>query len=103
MGDSPVGWLTDAHWAFFWVVFVSVWAHMGFYTLILLAGLQAIPADLYEAAEMDGASRLRRFSRFTLPLLMTYLFVVLVLGLIYAVHLVGEIVVLVGGGPLLVM
>ncbi len=42
-GASPVEWLTDSHWAFFWVVFVSIWAHMGFYTLILLAGLQAIP------------------------------------------------------------
>ena len=61
-GASPVGWLSDAGWAFFWCVFVSIWAHMGFYTLILLAGLQAIPADLYEAAEMDGASPWRRFS-----------------------------------------
>ena len=59
-GASPVGWLSDATWAFFWCVFVSIWAHMGFYTLILLAGLQAIPADLYEAAEMDGTSPWRR-------------------------------------------
>ena len=43
------------NWAFFWVIFVSIWAHMGFYTLILLAGLQAIPKDVYEAAEMDRA------------------------------------------------
>ena len=43
-GASPVGWLSDAHWAFFWCVVVSIWAHVGFYTLILLAGLQAIPA-----------------------------------------------------------
>ena len=42
-GASPVEWLTDSHWAFFWVVFVSIWAHMGFYTLILLAGLRRFP------------------------------------------------------------
>ena len=98
-GASPVGWLTDASWAFFWCVFVSIWAHMGFYTLILLAGLQAIPADLYEAAEMDGASPWRRFSRLTLPLLMPNLIVVLVLGLIRAVQVFDEVFVLTGGGP----
>jgi alpha-1,4-digalacturonate transport system permease protein len=98
-GASPVGWLSDASWAFFWCVFVSIWAHMGFYTLILLAGLQAIPADLYEAAEMDSASPWRRFSRITLPLLMPNLIVVLVLGLIRAVQIFDEVFVLTGGGP----
>jgi len=98
-GRSPVGWLTDAHWAFFWCVFVSIWAHMGFYTLILLAGLQAIPGDLYEAAEMDSASPWRRFTRITLPLLMPNLIVVLVLALIRAVQVFDEVFVLTGGGP----
>ena len=98
-GASPVEWLTQGHWAFFWSVFVSIWAHMGFYTLILLAGLQAIPADVYEAAEMDGATPWRRFSRITLPLLMPNLVVVLVLGLIRAVQVFDEVFVLTGGGP----
>jgi alpha-1,4-digalacturonate transport system permease protein len=98
-GASPVGWLSEASWAFFWCVFVSIWAHMGFYTLILLAGLQAIPADVYEAAEMDGASPWRRFSRITMPLLMPNLIVVLVLGLIRAVQVFDEVFVLTGGGP----
>ena len=98
-GASPVEWLTDGSWAFFWVVFVSIWAHMGFYTLILLAGLQAIPADLYEAAEMDAASPWRRLTRITLPLLMPSLVVVLVLGLIRAVQVFDEVFVLTGGGP----
>ena len=98
-GAAPVEWLTQGHWAFFWSVFVSIWAHMGFYTLILLAGLQAIPADVYEAAEMDGATPWRRFSRITLPLLMPNLVVVLVLGLIRAVQVFDEVFVLTGGGP----
>jgi alpha-1,4-digalacturonate transport system permease protein len=98
-GGAPVEWLTQGHWAFFWSVFVSIWAHMGFYTLILLAGLQAIPADVYEAAEMDGATPWRRFSRITLPLLMPNLVVVLVLGMIRAVQVFDEVFVLTGGGP----
>jgi alpha-1,4-digalacturonate transport system permease protein len=99
VGLSPVNWLLDAHWAFFWTVFVSIWAHMGFYTLILLAGLQAIPRDVYEAAAMDSAGPWRIFRRITLPLLAPNLAVVLVLGLIRAVQVFDEVYVLTGGGP----
>lgn len=98
-GLPTVNWLVEADWAFFWVVFVSIWAHMGFYTLILLAGLQAIPQDVYEAAEMDGASKWRVFRRITMPLLMPTMVVVLVLSLIRAVQAFDEIFVLTGGGP----
>jgi alpha-1,4-digalacturonate transport system permease protein len=98
-GAQPVEWLTDASWAFFWTIFVSIWAHMGFYTLILLAGLQAIPKDLYEAAEMDRASPWRTLRRITLPLLMPNLIVVLVLAAIRAVQVFDEVFVLTGGGP----
>ena len=96
---STIEWLTDAGWAFFWTVFVSIWAHMGFYTLILLAGLQAIPRDLYEAAEMDRANPWRTLTRITLPLLMPNLIVVLVLAAIRAVQVFDEVFVLTGGGP----
>jgi len=99
LGADPVNWLLDARWAFGWTVFVSIWAHMGFYTLILLAGLQAIPADIYEAAAMDAAPAGRVFRRITLPLLMPSLVVVLVLGLIRAVQIFDEVYVLTGGGP----
>ena len=88
---STIEWLTDAGWAFFWTVFVSIWAHMGFYTLILLAGLQAIPRDLYEAAEMDRANPWRTLTRITLPLLMPNLIVVLVLAAIRAVQVFDEV------------
>lgn len=98
-GFPIVNWLLDAEWAFFWIVFVSIWAHMGFYTLILLAGLQAIPSDVYEAAEMDGASKWRVFYRITMPLLMPTMVVVIVLSLIRAVQAFDEIFVLTGGGP----
>jgi alpha-1,4-digalacturonate transport system permease protein len=99
IGVSPVNWLLEANSAFGWTVFVSIWAHMGFYTLILLAGLQAIPADIYEAAAMDAAPPWRVFRRLTLPLLMPSLAVVFVLGLIRAVQIFDEVYVLTGGGP----
>lgn len=99
VGAEPINWLLDRHWAFFWVVVVSIWAHMGFYTLILLAGLQAIPKDVYEAAEMDAAPPWRVLSRITLPLLMPNLIVVLVLQMIRAVQTFDEVFVLTGGGP----
>jgi alpha-1,4-digalacturonate transport system permease protein len=99
LGLTPINWLSDPSWTFFWVVFVSIWAHMGFYVLILLAGLQAIPADVYEAAEMDGTAPWRSFWRITLPLLMPTMVVVLLLSLIRAVQAFDEIYVLTGGGP----
>jgi len=98
-GGRPVDWLLGAGTAFGWTVLVSVWAHMGFYTLILLAGLQAIPKDVYEAAAMDAARPWIRFRRITLPLLMPSLLVVGVLSLIRAVQTFDEVFVLTGGGP----
>ena len=98
-GAGGINWLVQANWAFFWSVFISVWAHMGFYTLILLAGLQAIPRDVYEAAEMDGASAWRTFRRITLPLLSPTMLVVLVLALIKGVQTFDEIYAFTGGGP----
>jgi alpha-1,4-digalacturonate transport system permease protein len=72
---------------------------MGFYMLILLAGLQAIQPELYEAAEMDGTSKERVFWRITLPLLWPNLLVVVVLALIKGVQIFDEVFVLTGGGP----
>jgi alpha-1,4-digalacturonate transport system permease protein len=98
-GIQPYTWLTDRTWAFVAAVGVSIWAHVGFYTLILLAGLQAIPKDLYEAAAMDGTRPARMFWRITLPLLGPNLLVVIVLVLIRAVQIFDEVYVLTGGGP----
>jgi alpha-1,4-digalacturonate transport system permease protein len=99
LGGETVNWLTERGTAFAAAVGVSVWAHMGFYALILLAGLQAIPKDLYEAAEMDGTRPARVFWRITLPLLLPNLLVVVVLALIRAVQIFDEVYVLTGGGP----
>ena len=89
--SEPIQWLVDPSWTMFWSIFVYTWAHMGFYMLILLAGLQSIPRDLYEAAQMDGTSEQRVFWRITLPLLMPILLVVTVLSLIKAVQAFEEL------------
>ncbi|OSP54701.1 carbohydrate ABC transporter permease [Pseudoruegeria sp. SK021] len=97
----PVNWLVTPRtgWPFFWLIFVFTWSHMGFYMLILLAGLQAIPSDLYEAAKMDAARPLRVFFRITLPLVMPTFTVVLVLCLIRSFQVFDEVWLLTGGGP----
>ncbi|MBF2735649.1 MAG: sugar ABC transporter permease [Betaproteobacteria bacterium AqS2] len=99
LGGDKILFFIDPGWAMFWAIFVSIWAHMGFYTLILLAGLQAIPPDLYEAAEMDGTSKTRTLWRITLPMLWPNLVVVIVLAMIKSVQTFDEVFVLTGGGP----
>lgn len=89
--SEPIQWLTDPAWTMFWSVVVYTWAHLGFYMLILLAGLQAIPKDLYEAARMDGTGEWRILWRITLPLLMPTLLVVTVLSLIKSVQAFEEL------------
>ena len=99
LGGEKVRFLTDRNWARFWVVVVSVWSLMGFYTLILLAGLQAIPHDLYEAASIDGATSWRSFRSITLPLLAPTMLVVIVLSTIRAVQIFDVVFAFTGGGP----
>lgn len=99
LGMDKVPWLLNANWAQFWVIAISIWAQMGFFTLILLAGLQAIPKEMYEAASMDGANKWRTFWNVTLPLLMPTMTVVLVLALIRAVQVFDQVYVLTHGGP----
>jgi len=99
LGGQPISFLIDPTWMMFWVIFISVWAQVGFYALILLAGLQGIPPTLYEAAKIDGASDRESLFKITLPLLRPTLLVVMVLSLIRGVQAFDHIYVLTGGGP----
>lgn len=99
VGLERIPFLTTTFWARAWVVLISVWSQMGFYTLILLAGLQAIPSDLYEAADIDGANNWNKFWSITLPLLMPTMLVVLVLSLIRAVQVFDIVFAFTDGGP----
>lgn len=99
LGGQQVMFLLESTWAQFWVIAISIWAQMGFFMLILLAGLQSIPNELYEAGSIDGASRTQSFRFITFPLLMPTMLVVLVLALIRAVQVFDQVFVLTGGGP----
>ncbi|CCN36228.1 ABC transporter, membrane spanning protein (Sugar) [Vibrio nigripulchritudo SO65] len=99
IGLEPVNWLVFPDYAFTWVIFVTVWAHMGFFMIILLAGLQSIPVDVYEAAKLDRASPWRVFWKITVPLLRPVLLVVFVLAVLRSVQTFDEVYVLTGGGP----
>jgi alpha-1,4-digalacturonate transport system permease protein len=99
MGRAPVGWLTDGRYAMGSLVLVSVWAVAGYYMVIFIAGLQAIPLEFYEAARIDGASPGKIFFRITLPLLKGTMIVVLVLSTIQAFKAYELVKVMTGGGP----
>jgi len=99
VGLPPQPWLLRAGYALNWVIITHVWATVGFYALILLAGLQSIQPALYEAAEVDGASRWRSLRHVTLPLLMPSVLVVFILSTIRAFEVFEYIFVLTGGGP----
>ena len=99
LGMPKVGWLIQANWAQFWVIAVSIWAQMGFFTLILLAGLQSISKEVYEASAMDGANPWQSFTQITWPLLLPTTTVVVILALIRAVQVFDQVFVLTGGGP----
>ena len=98
VGIRGPGWLIDEHWALIALIMTSVWTAGGT-MLIFLAGLQGIPAELYEAAELDGASRWKRFWTITFPLLSNVTFFNLVLGVIGALQVFTEAFVLTKGGP----
>lgn len=93
------GWWTDPEWAMPSVILASAWKDLGFVMVILLAGLQAIPTDLYEAATVDGASGWQRFRRITLPLLSPSTFFVVVISLINGFQVFDQVFVMTGGGP----
>jgi ABC-type sugar transport system permease subunit len=87
-------WLSDADIAIFSLVIVFAWQYLGYNTILFLAGLQAVPADLYEAAHLDGANRWQRFRNITLPMLAPTTFFVVAVTSILALQLFTESVVL---------
>jgi multiple sugar transport system permease protein len=99
IGVGGPGWWTDPDWAMPSVILASVWKDVGFVAVILLAGLQAIPKDLLEAADLDGASAWRRLRSITLPLLSPSLFFVTVISLINGFQVFDQVWVMTGGGP----
>ncbi|MBW4094678.1 MAG: sugar ABC transporter permease [Acidobacteria bacterium] len=96
---NPPGWTNSTAWALPAVIITSVWRDMGYYMVLYLAGLQAIPRELYEAAEMDGARAWQRFWNVTVPALRPTTFFVMVMLTVASFKVFDLIVVMTGGGP----
>jgi len=96
--QGPI-WLQDFTWAMPAIIAVSIWKDIGYVTIILLAGLQEISDDYYEAAIIDGASGIGKFFNITLPLLTPSLFFVIVISLINGFQLFDQVMVMTRGGP----
>jgi multiple sugar transport system permease protein len=100
IGIGPIDWLGDPRWSMPAIILLAVWKNFGYNMLIFIAGIQAIPAELYEAADLDGAGPLRQFRHVTLPMLApTFLFVG-VITMIGYFQLFAEPYVMTAGGPL---
>jgi multiple sugar transport system permease protein len=100
LGGEPVPWLVSPVWAMPSIALVATWKNVGLYVLLFLAGLQNVPAALYEAAEVEGATRWQAWRHVTLPLLNPMMVTVVVLSTIGGFSLFIEPYVLTGGGPL---
>ncbi len=99
LGLGQPGWLVEPHLAMLAVIFVELWATLGFYALIILGGLQAIDPSLFEAARVDGASEWRQIRKITLPSLRPTLLIVLILSTITGFQAFEFLWTLTGGGP----
>ena len=99
VGINGPGWWVDPQWAMPSIVLASAWKDVGFVMVILLAGLQAIPEEYYEAAALDGQGRWGRFRHVTLPLLTPAIFFVVVISLINNFQVFDQVWVMTGGGP----
>jgi len=100
LGIAPIDWLGDPHWAMPAIILMAVWKSFGYNMLIFIAGLQAIPEELYDAAEIDGAGPFRRFFSITLPMLAPTLVFISVITMIGYFQLFAEPYVMTQGGPL---
>lgn len=100
LGVHPVDWLGDPHWAMPTIILFAAWKNFGYNMIIFLAGLQAIPPTLYEAARIDGASPWRQFRHITWPMLRPTLLMVAILTVSGYFQLFAEPYVITEGGPL---
>jgi multiple sugar transport system permease protein len=101
VGISPIPWLVDPKWAMTSLCMVSIWRSVPFATVILLAAMQGVPENLYEAARLDGAGEVRQFVSITVPLIRAAVSFVVVISIIHAFQAFDLVYVLTGrnGGP----
>jgi multiple sugar transport system permease protein len=100
VGLPSIPWLVNSAWAMPSIAIMATWKNIGIYIVLFLAGLQNIPGELYEAASLDGATKVRQFFHITLPMLNPTIIVIVVLSTIGGFSLFIEPYVLTGGGPM---
>lgn len=98
LGHSPIPWLSDSTWTFVAVTITNVWLGIPFMMISLLAGMQAIPKDLYEAAQIDGCTRWQQVRYVTLPMLRPVSLTIILLGAIWTFNMFNVIWLVQGGG-----
>jgi len=97
--STPIGWLTDDRIALFSIMIVTLWRGLGWYMVLYLAALQSIPKDLEEAAKLDGATRVQRFWRITVPMIVPTILLCTVLSTLSAMKVLEEVLIMTKGGP----
>ena len=98
--SSAFSWLINENTALWAIMFVTFWQGFGYYMVLYLAGLQSIPAELEEAARLDGATKAQVFWRVTVPLMRPTLLVCSLISTLGALRVLAEIIVFTGGGPI---
>jgi ABC-type sugar transport system permease subunit len=98
-GIDPIPWLRSSTWALWAIIIIGIWRATPYYMVIFLAGLQAIPREYYEAAEIDGADPWAQFRHITLPLLKPTTLLVMVMSVIVAMKVFAVPLIMTGGGP----
>jgi len=99
LGFAPVPWLSSTFWAPISLIITTVWTRLGFCMIVYLAALQTIPANLYEASQIDGATALQQFRYVTWPLLRPTTFLLLIINVIFSFQVFDLIYVMTHGGP----
>jgi len=99
VGISGPGWLTDPGWAMTSVVMLSIWKNLGFNMVVFLAGLQNIPREINESADLDGVNSLQRLICITIPMMRGPIGFAVIVSVIKAMQVFGQIYVMTGGGP----
>ena len=99
LGLPKLEWLYDPDWALPAIIIMSIWKYAGYFMLILLAALQLVPRDLYEAARLDGVSGLRQLLHITVPLISPTLYFVVIIGVLHSYQIFDYVFVMTQGGP----
>ncbi|MCC8435017.1 sugar ABC transporter permease [Brevibacillus sp. M2.1A] len=97
--DAPISFLADGTWAMAAVIIANIWYGVAFFAIMILAALQSIPEELYEAAAMDGAGRIQQFWRVTLPYIMPTMLVTILLRVIWILNFPDIIYAMTNGAP----